>query len=198
MRILFQPKCSKVFMIKRGGRDSGTVPRFVWYSCYAGESENSACDKHTEQNRSRRMAPMGDLCSWSAGSVLQSKLQRGRLAPWGGGVNTVTGIVAEAVFRSRTHHQRHHFFFFFTLFLYYKILFDTQHGLCWLLDPKSTSGVSLCHSPLPSPHPLPTFSFVITMQKRPFDSCNLTKKEALWILHEYIIYLLLVYLGITG
>lgn len=32
------------------------------------------------------------------------------------------------------------------------------------------------------------------MQKRPFDSCNLTKKGALWILHEYIIYLLLVYL----
>lgn len=35
------------------------------------------------------------------------------------------------------------------------------------------------------------------MQKRPFDSCNLTKKEALWILHEYIIYLLLVYLDMT-
>lgn len=39
--------------------------------------------------------------------------------------------------------------------------------------------------------------FVITMQKRPFDSCNLTKKGALWILHEYIIYLLLVYLDKT-
>lgn len=36
------------------------------------------------------------------------------------------------------------------------------------------------------------------MQKRPFDSCNLTKKEALWILHEYIIYLLLVYLDLTA
>lgn len=35
------------------------------------------------------------------------------------------------------------------------------------------------------------------MQKRPFDSCNLTRKEALWILHEYMIYLLLMYLDMT-
>lgn len=28
--------------------------------------------------------------------------------------------------------------------------------------------------------------FLITLRRRPFDSCNLTKKEALWILREYV------------
>lgn len=49
-------------------------------------------------------------------------------------------------------------------------------------------------------HDLYCLFFVMTMQTRPFDSCNLTKKGALWILHKYIIiiYLLLVHQDITG
>lgn len=112
-----------------------------------------------------------------AGSVLQSKPQRRGKARF--------KVLKQELWRKQ-------FFFFFlrpcscSAFVF--LFIDAQYRLCCLSDPKLMRGV------LPCKQPPPSFFLKITMQERPFDSCNLTKKEALWILHEYIIYLLLVYL----